>query len=154
MRSPSTTRRSRSTPWVAGCCGPMLSTMSVVASAPAPVPTVSSRGMVGVVIPVSLAWAKSGAEGGDRSAGGVVLGLHDLPLGVEGQQDDVFRTLEPCELLKRRGPLLHGLVDGHTVAVAEDRPINDGDAERGPAVLILEARIGVDAHRNAVGRQC
>src|SRR5690349_24496183 len=43
MRSPSTTMRSRSTPCVAGCCGPMLSTMSAVASPPAPTPTVSAR---------------------------------------------------------------------------------------------------------------
>src|SRR5665811_1399425 len=31
MRSPSSVRRSRKTPCVAGCCGPTLSTMSVVA---------------------------------------------------------------------------------------------------------------------------
>src|SRR6185312_3815064 len=42
MRSPSTTIRSRRTPCVAGCWGPMLSTMSDVASPPAPTPTVSS----------------------------------------------------------------------------------------------------------------
>src|SRR5690242_3245212 len=40
IRSPSTTIRSRSTPCVAGCCGPMLSTMSAVARPPAPTPTV------------------------------------------------------------------------------------------------------------------
>src|SRR5665811_2512000 len=131
----------------------MLSTMSVVASAPAPIPTVSSRGMVGVVIPVSLAWAQSGAEGGDRSAGGVVLGRGDLALGVEGQHDDVFRALEPCELLQCRGSLLRGLVDGDTVDVVEDRPVDDGDAERGLAVLVLETRGGVDAHGDALGRQ-
>src|SRR3954447_9848246 len=47
MRSPSTTSRSRSTPCVAGCCGPMLSTMSAVprrdVSAAPPTPTLSSR---------------------------------------------------------------------------------------------------------------
>ena len=42
IRSPSTTICRRSTPWVAGCCGPMLSTMSAVASPPAPTPTVSA----------------------------------------------------------------------------------------------------------------
>src|SRR3954466_141659 len=43
MRSPSRTIRSRSTPWVAGCWGPMLSVMSAVARPPAPSPTVTSR---------------------------------------------------------------------------------------------------------------
>src|SRR5580765_3184583 len=42
MRSPSTTIRRRRTPCVAGCWGPMLSTMSAVARPPAPRPTVSS----------------------------------------------------------------------------------------------------------------
>src|SRR6478672_10418740 len=40
IRSPSTTIRRRRTPCVAGCCGPMLSTMSAVARPPAPTPTV------------------------------------------------------------------------------------------------------------------
>src|SRR6478752_2794078 len=43
MRSPSRTIRSRSTPWVAGCCGPMLRVMSAVASPAAPMPMVTSR---------------------------------------------------------------------------------------------------------------
>src|ERR671918_1876341 len=37
--SPSNVSRRRSTPWVAGCCGPMFRTMSVVANSPAPAPT-------------------------------------------------------------------------------------------------------------------
>src|SRR5215471_12936458 len=41
-RSPSSTNFNRSTPWVEGCCGPMLSTMSAV-SKPVPVPTMTSR---------------------------------------------------------------------------------------------------------------
>src|SRR3954471_1850480 len=41
IRSPSRVRARRSTPWVAGCCGPMLRTMSAVAMSP--VATVSSR---------------------------------------------------------------------------------------------------------------
>src|ERR1700722_2453393 len=40
MRSPSTVRASRSTPCAAGCCGPMLSTTSELASSP--VDTMSS----------------------------------------------------------------------------------------------------------------
>src|SRR3954454_5506996 len=45
IRSPSRVSRSRRTPWVAGCCGPMLSTMSVVASSePDPVPPRSYAG--------------------------------------------------------------------------------------------------------------
>src|SRR3954469_13404255 len=41
IRSPSRVRARRSTPCVAGCCGPMLRTMSAVAMSP--VATVSSR---------------------------------------------------------------------------------------------------------------
>ena len=51
MRSPSSTTRSRSTPCVAGCCGPMLSTMSAVARPPAPRPTSSARWPVSEVTP-------------------------------------------------------------------------------------------------------
>src|SRR5262249_56927211 len=47
-RSPSRTSLSRSTPWVDGCWGPMLSTMSAV-SRPVPVPTVSSRVTASIV---------------------------------------------------------------------------------------------------------
>ena len=45
MRSPSRTRRSRSTPWVDGCCGPMLRTMSALDSSPARFPARSAEPM-------------------------------------------------------------------------------------------------------------
>src|SRR4051812_14936749 len=54
IRSPSTTMRSRSTPCVAGCCGPMLSTMSAVANPPAPMPTVSAWRWLGDEAVVSV----------------------------------------------------------------------------------------------------
>src|SRR3954454_10889539 len=54
MRSPSRTSLRRSTPWVDGCCGPMLSTMSVLSAAP-PMPTVVS--VVGVMRTVSPTYA-------------------------------------------------------------------------------------------------
>src|SRR6478609_8411699 len=50
IRSPSTTMRSRRTPCVAGCCGPMFRTMSAVARPPAPTPTVRAWRRVGAAV--------------------------------------------------------------------------------------------------------
>src|SRR4051812_14937664 len=59
IRSPSRVSVRRRTPCVAGCCGPMLSTMSLVARLP--VETVSSRGSV--VTPGSLSCGCEPAAG-------------------------------------------------------------------------------------------
>src|SRR5690242_18849739 len=66
MRSPSSTRRSRSTPCVDGCCGPMLSTMSVLSAAP-PIPTMVS--VVGVMDTVSPTYADGMETGSPQGTG-------------------------------------------------------------------------------------
>src|SRR5947208_13167105 len=66
MRSPSSSSRSLSTPCVDGCCGPMLSTMSVLSAAP-PMPTMVS--VVGVMDQVSPTYAGGMETGSPPSAG-------------------------------------------------------------------------------------
>ena len=66
IRSPSSTTRSRSTPCVAGCWGPMLSTMSAVARPPAPMPTSSARWPVSEV---TSSVCRTGTRGPASAAG-------------------------------------------------------------------------------------
>src|SRR5690349_5561850 len=153
MRSPSITIRSRRTPWVAGCCGPMLSTMSAVARLPAPTPTVSSRGGVGEVMGASLP-----VRGTAGSAGGIVVGAGDPAPVVQPEQDDALAAVEGGQLLQGHRPGLHRLVDRDAVVVGERRLRRDGDPERRPGVLVLVRRVRVDPDRHpgrsnlAVGR--
>src|SRR4051794_6662885 len=77
IRSPSSTSLSRSTPCVDGCCGPMLSTMSVLSAAP-PIPTMVSD--VGVMDTVSPTYA-CGMETGIAGRGGEPV-WRGLPLGL------------------------------------------------------------------------
>src|SRR6478672_7232053 len=132
MRSPSTSIRSRRTPWVAGCCGPMLSTMSAVARLPAPTPTVSSRGGVDEVMDASLP-----VRGTAGSAGGIVVGAGDPAAVVQPQQDDALAAVEGGELRQRHRPGLHRLVHGHAVVVGERRLRRDGDPEGRAGVQVL-----------------
>src|SRR6478609_4802808 len=158
MRSPSTTSRSRSTPWVAGCWGPMLSTMSAVARPPAPMPTVSSRGLVdGVLMAAvcqpSVAGCRSPAVGPRRatSAAGLVVGCGQPALRVEGDDENPFGDAEVGELGQARRPGLHRLVDGDAVVVGERGTVRDGDAEGRAGVLVDEACVGVGRDRHAPG---
>src|SRR6478672_366110 len=129
IRSPSTTIRSRSTPCVAGCWGPMLRTMSADARPPAPRPTVSSRPPV-VVMPVSLPYAAVRARrkgGSARAAGDVVGGGQPAPV-VEADDDGVLPVAEGGELLDRRRPGLQRLV-GRDAVVVEDPGVR-GERDR------------------------
>src|SRR3954469_14187271 len=103
MRSPSRVIRSRRTPCVDGCCGPMLSTMSAVARPPAPIPTVSA------VLPAGAVPAGSVPSGGTTP---VILARHPP------DRSDRSRSIEPHR--SRRG----------RACVTCWRHGSDGDAER------------------------
>src|SRR5580765_4657366 len=132
MRSPSTTIRSRRTPWVAGCCGPMLSTMSAVARPPAPMPTVSSR-RPSVVVTPSVCRMPRGRPGQRRTsvapwlagAAGDVLHGGRGTLVVDLHQHGVLAVREAleCGRVDRLG--LQRLVDRDAVVVEDPGAVGD-----------------------------
>src|SRR6476619_7701730 len=139
MRSPSTTMRSRSTPWVAGCWGPMLSTMSAVARPPAPMPTVSSRCPPVVVMPAILPHRPL-PGGGSAGAAREVVHRDGAALVVQADQDAVLGGLQSGNLLHGGRPGLLGLVRGDAVVVEDPGVLDDGDVVGQLAVLVLEGR--------------
>src|SRR3954452_15829741 len=101
MSSPSRTSLRRSKPWVDGCCGPMLSTMSVLSAAP-PMPTVVS--VVGVMDTVSPTYAGAMETGSGQN--------------TEVADDEPVWTGLPPGLLRMRRLLLVVWLGLVTLAVA------------------------------------
>src|SRR5262245_23905527 len=114
MRSPSRSRRRRSTPCVDGCCGPMLSTMSVLSAAP-PMPTVVSVavvcvvGVMGTVSRTYAGWMETGTlddagagQGGEREPQGGAQPVATDGESVAPDGEPVWIGLPPGLLRMRR----------------------------------------------------
>src|SRR6266536_3714847 len=121
--SPSSVTSTRSTPWVAGCCGPTLSVMSWVCSSrsalslmmmPTPVPSAAWKA---APPPGAVSATPRGPPFAPRCSATVLLPRFLGPrpgLGLPGQQGELFAQRVPLELLGQQQLGQVGVpVEGH-----------------------------------------